>query len=106
MNFSHRLLETISYATPSGKSNDGDLTYSTISTTRARITRQDNIVGEAGGEGLGTNIVVETEIELPVDTRVWLPGVSTSSINDSERVQTREFATTLDGTYTLYIAYM
>ena len=106
MNFSHRLLETISYSLPSGKSNDGDLTYSAVSTTKARITRREDIVGEAGGEGVATSIVVATEIELPVDTRVWMPGVSTSNVNDSERVKSREYASTLDGSYTLYLAYM
>jgi len=106
MYFRHRLLETISYATPTGKSNSGDLTYGSIGTTPARIVRQENIATNAEGEQLATSITVETEIELPVDTRVWLPGVSTADNNLAERVKQREYASTLDGSYTLYIARM
>jgi hypothetical protein len=106
MNFGHRLLSTISYATPSTVSSAGDITYSATGTMSARILYKNDIVTAPSGEQLTTSTVVETETELPVGTKVWLPGASTGDANAAKRVIQREYAATLDGSYTLYIAYL
>ena len=105
MNFAHRMLETVSYKTPNGVGASGDLTYSTIGTMDARIYKKTNIVTDANGAERTSNYVVETETEIPIDSRVWLPGASTSDNNAAQRVVAAEYASTLDGSYTLYIAY-
>jgi hypothetical protein len=105
MNFAHRLTETVSYKTPSGVSSSGDLTYGSLSTLNARIYRKTQIVSNANGAQVTSNYVIETETQIPLDARIWLPGASTSDNNAAQRVLSSEYASTLDGSYTLYLTY-
>ena len=105
MNFLHRMTETISYKSPSAVGASGDLTYGSLATLSARIYRKTNLVTDANGVQRTSNYVVETETVIPLDARLWLPSADTSDNNAAQRVLASEYASTLDGSYTLYLTY-
>lgn len=102
MNWNHRFLSTISYASESGFS-DGDLTYANVATAKARVYQKAKTITLAKGEQRTTSHVVATTTNIPRGARVWLPGGNTSQIGQSYTVFEAVTATTLDGGYQLYM---
>jgi hypothetical protein len=79
--WSHLLDKTVSYKAPSGVSSAGDLTYGATQTASARVEQYTKIVKTSGGEERQTTHRIVTEVEIPVDARVWLPG---ETVTDSK----------------------
>jgi hypothetical protein len=105
MDWTHRLLSTITYQTKAGFS-DGDFTWNTAATAKARVWQQYRVTTGAGGQELVTTHQVATQTDIPEGARVWIPGGDTTKVGESFSVLFRETADTLDGSYTLYILHL
>lgn len=100
MDWTHRLLSTVSYATTTF--SDGDLSAGSISTAAARILTVNKIRRMKDGSERVVSTVLMTETAIPYGSRVWLPGANTANIEESFQALGIETASMLDGSYTLY----
>lgn len=100
MDWSHRLLSTVSYA--STTFSHGDLSAGAVSTAAARILTSNKIRRMNDGSERVVSTMLVTETALPYGARVWLPGANTANIEESFQVLGVETASMLDGSYTLY----
>jgi len=105
MDWSHRLTSTISYKSKASFS-DGDFSFGTTATAKARVWRQDKIIPGPGGQQIACTHAIATETDLEEGTRVWLPGATVSDVTESYAIMRRQTAAMLDGSYTLYIYYL
>lgn len=79
-----QLRETISVATASGADAAGDATYNAPSTLSARvvnITKTSELGRLAGADGTipKSAIAIITQTEIPMNSRVWLPGLDSAN---------------------------
>lgn len=72
--WSHLLTDTVSYKAPSGVSSSGDLTYGSTQTAVARVEPYSKIVTVVGGEQRMTTHRIMTQVAIPLDARIWIPG--------------------------------
>jgi len=78
-----QLRETISIATASGVDAAGDASFNAPSTLSARvvnITETSELGRLAGSDGTipKSAIAIITQTEIPMNARVWLPGLSSA----------------------------
>ena len=102
MDWTHRFLDTITYKSKASFS-DGDFTYGTAATAKARVWEQNKIIPGPGGQQVASTHAVATEADLEEGTRVWLAGATVSDVTESYAILRRQTASMLDGSYTLYI---
>ena len=81
----HLLTDTISYRLRTGVTIYGDPEFLEITTSTAacRVERSKTWQGNTSGDEFVINTKVFLEVDVPVGSRVWLPGASTSSVSNS-----------------------
>lgn len=75
--FSHLLLQTVSFARPTGPNSYGDLTYGSVTTVPAKVVGKGlEVLDAVGGQDKGNLRVSEhqilTETEIRLGDRVWV----------------------------------
>jgi len=104
MNAAHLLTHTVTIAAPASISGAGDFAYGAQYTQKVRHVRRSRVVAGPNGTELTTNNELISETAIPLESRVWLPGIDTAQVNLAQRVLAVEQADTFTG-YTLYKAY-
>lgn len=95
------MCDTITVASQTGANSSGDPTYGAQRTLRARVV--DGV--DAGKtENPPATTVVYCESEILVTDRLWLPGSSTSAVNDARRPMRVERARDVTGRRQLWKA--
>lgn len=104
------LTETAYYATTSSVSDDGDPVYSSPAafTCRTEVDRvfHGPMFVPRHGESEESNILIFTEVDVPTDAIIWLPGVSTSSSVLARRPKRREITRDPEGAISHYEIYI
>tara|TARA_Y100001938_G_scaffold138943_1_gene205139 strand:- start:136 stop:462 length:327 start_codon:yes stop_codon:yes gene_type:complete len=70
-----QLRETIYVATASSVDAAGDATFAAAASRLARVVNVSDTIEQADGTKLKTTVAIITEAEIPMNARVWLPGV-------------------------------
>jgi hypothetical protein len=101
----HLMTQDVTYAVKSGRSSSGDPSYGAQSTVKARWEKKAKLVISADGNEEAAEGRLVSETEIPLLSRVWLPGDNTSEINESKKPINVGKAQTPDG-YTLYEVWL
>ena len=103
----HLLTDTVTYAAPDGTTTDGGQpNYSAQAEVAARVeAKSTKVSGPDGVERVGSTVVV-SEAEIPVGSRLWLPGDDTTKTNEGRRVIGRRCASPPGGAWTIYEAVL
>jgi hypothetical protein len=99
------LTATVTYATPSGRSTHGDVTYATQVAIPARVVYGKTLRYGASNEVMTADAVISL-IEIPVEALVWLPGDDTTSTSAGRRVITAKHGASPSGAVWLYETYV
>jgi len=105
MSLTHLLTQEVTVKTESGRSLSGAISFSSPEIKKARIERKAKLVLDANGGQRQTSHVIVTETQIPMESRVWLPGDDTAVSNDARTVVMLEEAETPAG-YTIYQAWV
>jgi len=97
----HLLTDTISYSLVTGVGTAGDPTYGSILTTTARVEEDTKLTQTPDGAEWVSFHKLTTKTSLPVGSRIWLPGRSTSDADAADEVDAIKKAS-LPGGGTLY----
>jgi hypothetical protein len=104
------LAETAYYASVSSVSTSGDPVYgaATAFVCRTELDRYFHgpLFMPRQGEEEETNVVIYTEVDVPDDALIWLPGVSTASATGGRRPKRREVARGPTGAISHYEIYL
>lgn len=100
--FTHLLPDTITYAPPSGVSTQGDATYGAQVELPARVEYDYKIVAVGDGKHRELTHWIGTETEIPLGSRVWLPGDNIGDNGVAKIATTQDSASTPDAADTLY----
>lgn len=103
MNWLSRMTDTITYATESSMAANGNITYGTLTTARARVYRRSKIIVDQVGKQRQISHQVATETNIPRGARVWLPGTDTGVVAQAHIVMGVDTADMLDDSYQFYI---
>lgn len=102
MNLSHLFQDTITWSSPASF-NDGDLVQGPSTTASARVVEAYTIVKMASGEERAASFKIATAADIPINSRVYVPGANVGTPEQSLTVLQRRTAKTLDGSYRYYI---
>jgi hypothetical protein len=102
MDLGHLFIDTITYSSPASFS-DGDMTQSAQATATGRWEERYSVTTMSGGEQRATTHNFATTTAIPLESLVWGPGSDTTDQGDALRILARNFAKTLDGSYSYYI---
>lgn len=103
---SHLLADTVTYSTQTTFDSSGDPNYSATATARARVEHGTFLVTDDSGTQRRATHKVVTEVDIPANARLWLPGDDTADGNDSRQIITRTSAATPNGSLTLRELYL
>ena len=81
----HLLTDTVTIATPNGRSNAGDPSFAAQTTVAARVELDTRIVEGADGSTTESTHVVLTLAEVKKGSRIWLPGDNTADNKVAKR---------------------
>ena len=70
-----QLAEVIYVATASSVDAAGDASFAAPASRAARVVNVSDTVEADDGTKLSTDVAIITEAEIPMNSRVWLPGV-------------------------------
>ena len=74
-----QLRETIYVAAASSVDAAGDASFAAAASRLARVVNISDTIEQADGTKLKTTVAIITEAEIPMNSRVWLPGVDQSN---------------------------
>ena len=77
-----QLTLTVSIKSESSRNNYGVPTFGGASTLSARVEKKSRIVETANGKEEKSEVVIISETEIPKTSLVFLPGASTSDVNN------------------------
>lgn len=95
------LVDTISYAEPSGISG-GDPTWGTVTTATVRLEPSRQYVQSSGGQREQASHEMMTTTDIDERSRIWIDSASTSDRNNSYRILKKVRARDRAGDRTLY----
>lgn len=84
MNPTTFMTHTVHVATATGRNSAGELQYGAPVAIKARVQRLSRVVSTGTGQRVTTTHRLLTTAELTETSRVWLPGVPTSSAEGSK----------------------
>jgi len=106
MNITRLLTDTVTIAHQSSVSENGDPTFGTQSTIKARVEHGTRLLVGPDGQAMSYEQVFVTLDAVTQTDKVWLPGDTTTDVNAGRRPITVKKATTFDGITTLYEVYL
>ena len=74
-----QLRETIYVAAASSVDAAGDASFAAAASRLARVVNISDTIEQADGTKLKATVAIITEAEIPMNSRVWLPGVDQSN---------------------------
>ena len=101
----HLLTQSVTYSTKTGRSSDGSPTYGSQVTINARWEEKSQLVVNSEGAEVSALGRLICETEIPLLSRIWLPGYNTAVVNDSKKPIAKGKAQTPDG-FTLYEVWL
>lgn len=99
---SHLLTDTVTYAPRSSVSTQGDPTFGSQVAIAARVEYDYKIVPTGNGKQRELTHWIGSEVEIPVGSRVWLPGDDTGDNGVAKIAVSQDSASTPDAADTLY----
>ena len=106
MNMDRLLVQTITYATMTGRSVTGDPTYGDQAEAPARVELVSKLIRTPGGTEKQASHRIVTSTAIGLFDRIWVPGADTTSTNAAQRPITVNSASDLYGGGTLYEVYL
>jgi hypothetical protein len=99
------MTRTATVAEKTGRGAGGDPTYGAQAEVKCRWEKKSKLVmNSSGNEQMAIGRLI-TETEIPLLSRVWLPGDNTAVVNESKKPITVGHAQTPDG-YVLYEVWL
>ncbi len=106
MNIAHRLTQSVVFAPPTGLGANGNPTYGAQQTIAARVEYGTHFRYGRDGEQTICNEKVVTLVQIPVGSRVWIPGDNPADTTAARRPQDIVSATSFDGSCTIFETYL
>jgi hypothetical protein len=106
MSYARLLTQTVTFAPPSGVGAAGDTAYGPQQTTRARVEFGTKLLYGADGTQTTCEAVIASAAEIPMGSRVWLPGDNTADTNAAKRAIRVARASDPAGRVTVYETYL
>ncbi len=106
MSYASLLTDTVTIALQTGITTSGDPTYGAKTTIKARVEYGTKLVYGADGSAKECEASLATMTELPMQTRIWLPGDNTGDNNAAKRPILTKRASTPSGSLVVYETYL
>jgi hypothetical protein len=97
MNLAHLFTQTVVYAPPTGISVAGDPTFGAQVSIKARVEFGTKLVYGGDGTELQSEAQFSSEVEVPMGSRVWLPGDDTDDVTAARRIIAKKKCATFGG---------
>lgn len=106
MSYAALLTDTVTVATQSGVDSHGDPTFNAQTTMKARVEFGTKLIYGANGTERQCEAVIATTAEIPMGSRIWLPGANPANMRESKRPIVIKKASTPGGGLTIYETYL
>jgi len=97
---------TVTFSPPASVSAAGDPTFGAQTTARARVEYGTKFIYGRDNTELQCEAVIASDVEIPMGSRIWLPGTNPSDNNAAKRPLTVKRASSPGGTLTVYETYL
>ncbi len=101
----HLLTDSVTFQTVTGRGAGGDPTYGAQQTVDARVEDFLGTLRLPNGTEVSPENKIVTLVEIPRDSRIWLPGTSTGDNSEARELQ-RTAKASLPRGGTLYEAFL